>query len=70
MTEKDLFIRVGKNITKYRKRVGYTVQKLADECEIEKSNLIPIEKGRINVTLSTLYKLSNALNTDVKLFFE
>ena len=47
-----------------------TAQKLADDCDIEKSNLIPIEKDRINTTLSTLHKLAKALNVDVKQFFE
>lgn len=38
MKEKDLYIRIGKNITRL------TVQSLPDECEMEESNLIPIEK--------------------------
>ncbi len=70
MNEKELFVAVGKKITKFRKDKGYTVQKLADECDMEKSNLIPIEKGRINTTLSTLNKLSKALNVELREFFE
>lgn len=70
MKEKELFIAVGKNITKYRKLKGLTVQSLANECDIEKSNLIPIEKGRINTTLSSLNKIANALDIDVKKLFE
>ena len=70
MKDKEFFILVGKNVTKYRKQQGLTVQKLADECDIEKSNLIPIEKGRINITLSTLLKLSKALKVEVKMLME
>ncbi len=47
-----------------------TTQALADECDMEKSNLIPIEKGRINTTALTLLKIANALKVDVKDFFD
>jgi transcriptional regulator with XRE-family HTH domain len=68
--EKELYSQVGKRITAFRKQKGLTVQELADECDMEKSNLIPIEKGRINTTLSTLLKISKALGVPIKEFFE
>lgn len=70
MKEKDFYIRVGSNIARIRKQKGMTVQKLAEECDIEKSNLIPIEKGRINTTLSTINKLAIALGVNAKEFFD
>ncbi|MCH8905155.1 MAG: helix-turn-helix transcriptional regulator, partial [Bacteroidetes bacterium] len=39
---------------------------LALECDMEKSNLIRIEKGRTNPTSLTLLKISNVLNVRVK----
>lgn len=70
MKDKDYRLIVGKNITKLRKKSNLTTKELGYMCDIEKSNLIPIEKGRINVTLDTLSKIAFALNVDVKDFFE
>jgi len=70
MKDKDLFKTIGANITKYRKAKGYTVQALADECDMEKSNLIPIEKGRRNTTLGTLNKIAKALDVEVIMLFK
>ncbi len=70
MTEKELFIRIGKNITRIRKSKGYTINHVAAECDMEKSNLIPIEKGRINVTAGTLLRIAEVLEVDVKEFFK
>jgi transcriptional regulator with XRE-family HTH domain len=33
---------------------------------MEKSNIIPIEKGRINVTIATLKRIGDALGVDFK----
>jgi transcriptional regulator with XRE-family HTH domain len=65
MTEKDYLILIGKNIAKIRKQRGLTSKELGYQCDIEKSNLIPIEKGRINVTIGTLVKIAKALEVDI-----
>lgn len=70
MNEKDYLKKIGANITAYRKLKGLTSKELGLECDIEKSNLIPIEKGRINVTVLTLYKIAKALDIEVKALFE
>lgn len=70
MTEEEYLISIGKNISAIRKKQGLTVKELGFRCDIEKSNLIPIEKGRGNVTALTLYKIAAALEVDVKDFFE
>ena len=70
MKSEEFLILLGRNITKFRKQRGMTIQALADECDMEKSNLIPIEKGRINTTAITLLKIAIALKVDVKDFFD
>ena len=70
MKEKEYLISIGKNITKFRKLRGITSQELGFRCDMEKSNLIPIEKGRINTTALTLLKIATALDVDVKEFFD
>ncbi len=62
--DKELLKRLGANITKARKAKGLTVQQLANDCDIEKSNLIPIEKGRINITINTLSKIAKVLGLE------
>ncbi len=69
MDDKDYLVLLGKNITKFRKQKGITSKELGFLCEMEKSNLIPIEKGRINTTALTLLKIAKALDVEVKDFF-
>ncbi len=70
MKESEYLLLIGKNITKFRKEKGFTIKELGYRCDIEKSNLIPIEKGRINTTALTLLKIADALGVEVKEFFE
>ena len=70
MTEAEYLILIGNNISKFRRQKKLTSKELGYRCEIEKSNLIAIEKGRVNVTVQTLLKISLALDVDVKVFFE
>lgn len=61
---------IGGNITKIRKKKGLTSKELGYLCDIEKPNLIAIEKGRINITITTLVKIAKALEIDVKALFD
>lgn len=69
MKEKALYERVGANIRRIRQKKGLTLQALADIAGMEKSNLIPMEKGRTNMTLGTLHRLAEALEVDPREFF-
>lgn len=66
MDTEDYLKKVGQNIRTIRKKKGITIKELGLECEIEKSNLIPIEQGKKNVTIKTLMKISNSLGVSVK----
>ncbi|MEN9913559.1 MAG: hypothetical protein RL528_280 [Bacteroidota bacterium] len=66
MKENDCLILIGKNISRIRKEQLITIKELGFRCDIEKSNLIPIEKGRVNVTIKTLVKICNALDIDLQ----
>ena len=70
MKEEEFLKLIGENITKHRKQLGFTSNELALRCEMEKSNLIAIEKGRRNVTVKNLLKIAKELNCEVKDFFE
>lgn len=69
MDDREYLRLMGQNIANIRKKKGMKVTELAYACDMEKTNLIPIEKGRINVTALTLHKIANALEVDVKEFF-
>ena len=66
MKENECLILIGKNISRIRKEQLITIKELGFRCDIEKSNLIPIEKGRVNVTIKTLVKICNALDIELK----
>jgi transcriptional regulator with XRE-family HTH domain len=66
MKDNEYLILIGKNISRIRKEQLITIKELGFRCDIEKSNLIPIEKGRVNVTIKTLVKICNALDIELK----
>ena len=69
MNEIQLYIKVGQKIRKIREGGNISQQELADRCNFEKSNMSRIEAGRTNLTLKTLYTISNALSIPIKDFF-
>lgn len=70
MKEFQLYIDVGKKIKECRERIGISQQELADRCNFEKSNVSRIEAGRTNLTLKSLFLISEALEIPIKKFFE
>lgn len=70
MNKNRYLVLIGSNIRKYRKEKNLTIEELGLECGIDKSNLAPIEKGNINVTIGTLTRISEALQIDLKELFE
>ena len=48
---------------------GFTQEQLANELDIEISQISRIERGVINTSVTTLYEISKVLNVDVSEFF-
>jgi len=61
MEKEDIIKKVGLKIRKIRESKNISIMELADKLDIEYNNMIRIEKGRTNPTLSTLYKICQAL---------
>jgi transcriptional regulator with XRE-family HTH domain len=61
---------VGKQICTLRKQLKLTQASLASSAGMEESALQRIEAGRTNPTIKTLYKVSKALNVEIKDLFE
>lgn len=57
--------KIGERIRFLRESKGISQQNLAAICNFEKGNLSRIEAGRTNPTISTLYKISQALEVTI-----
>ncbi len=60
---------VGTRIAYLRKKKELSQQKFANEADIERSYLTHVEKGRKNISLNTLKKITSALDVSLKDFF-
>ena len=61
---------IGKQIYTLRKKLKLTQASLASSAGMEESALQRIEAGRTNPTIKTWYKVSKALNVDIKDLFK
>lgn len=57
--------KLGKNIIKYRKRIGLSQENLAYEIGMSRKGLSEIENGRSNPEYKTLFAIANALNITI-----
>lgn len=63
---------VRKNIKKYRKEKGYTLQRLSEEAEMSMDYLAEIEsdKRKKSFSLAILGRIAEVLDVDIIKFFE
>ena len=61
---------VGSRIKELRLEKDIPQQRLASECDFDKSNMARIEAGRSNITIGTLNKICNALEITHYQFFD
>jgi transcriptional regulator with XRE-family HTH domain len=60
---------VGDNIRGYRKRIGWTQEKLAVRSKMNSEHISRMENGTENITLETIQKLASKLGIEVYLLF-
>lgn len=65
LDDKEYYKRVGERIRKIRKEKNIRQVELALLCDIDKQNMNQIEKVGLNVTLSTLLRITKALNIEM-----
>ena len=65
MNKEQLQKIIGNRIRLLRESKGISQQVLAAMCNFEKGNMSRIEAGRTNPTLTTLYKISQALEIKI-----
>lgn len=66
----DMKVAIGERIAKLRKAQKFSQQQFSYEAEIERSYLTHIEKGRKNISVETLVKITKALGISLKDFFD
>jgi len=59
--DKKVLKRFGENLRKLRKDKGLSLREMSYACSIDNSKIAKIEKGMINITLTTLLQLAIAL---------
>jgi len=72
MTDSDYVnyqVALGQHIRTIRIAKDLSIRKLAISAEIEHHQLINIEKGRVDMRLSTLVKIAKALNIEISYLF-
>jgi transcriptional regulator with XRE-family HTH domain len=57
---------VGETIRTYRKRVGLTQKKLAERADLHHNFIGEVERGNMEISLSSLLKIAKALGVRVR----
>ena len=61
---------VGKRIKELRKKLGISQEELSFRSGVHRTYIASLEVGKRNVTVSTLEKITNALEISLSEFFE
>lgn len=69
INKNEFLIHFGNIIEKHRIEQNLSYRQLAQRCDIDHSNISKIEKGEINITLSTILELSKGLKIQPKELF-
>ncbi|MBD3581713.1 helix-turn-helix domain-containing protein [Flavobacterium selenitireducens] len=66
----DVKAKFGEKIKELRLKKGLSQEQLALIAEVDRTYIPDIEKGRRNVSLVVIYKLAQALQVNIKDFFD
>ncbi|WP_294230266.1 helix-turn-helix transcriptional regulator [uncultured Chryseobacterium sp.] len=61
MDKVEFRLAFGKRVEKFRKSLGLSYRQLAQKCDVDHSNISKIEKGEVDLRISTIYELSKGL---------
>lgn len=67
--DKKFVISLGKQVRKCRKKKGLTITQLANDLNIEYSQISRIELGKISTSVDTLKNIADVLEVDMKDLF-
>jgi transcriptional regulator with XRE-family HTH domain len=67
---KSILEALGDRIRELRTEKGWSQESFADECGINRSHMGEVERGETNLTLSTLYHISQTLKVSIASLFQ
>lgn len=70
LSEKEFLFAFGKNLRRLRKSKGFTQEELANEIDIEISQISRIERGVINTSIFNANLLAKALQVPLSELFQ
>lgn len=62
--DETLLLKIGENIRKFRMAQGISQEYLANECEVDYSQINRMELGKVNFSVSYLTKIASVLKVD------
>lgn len=66
LKKEELVSKIGSRIREARKEKGLSIEKLANEAEIESKQLRRIELGQINTSLYQIYNITYSLDIHMR----
>lgn len=63
-------LKVGQRIRQLRKKHGLSQEKLANNCELDRTYVASVENGKRNISIVNLEKIVNALEISLEEFFK
>jgi transcriptional regulator with XRE-family HTH domain len=65
----DIKERLGKRLRELRKETGISQEKFSFECELDRTYIASIERGKRNVSIANIEKIAKAFDISVSDFF-
>jgi transcriptional regulator with XRE-family HTH domain len=66
----DILIRFGKRVRALREERGLSQEALSFACDLDRTYVSGIERGKRNVSLRNIYALASALDVSLSVLFE
>ena len=61
--------KVGQRIKELRTKLGLSQEEFAFRCELDRTYITSLERGKRNISLTNLEKIANAFNMSLSEFF-
>ena len=65
----DIKILVGKRVKELRNKVGISQEELADNAHLDRTYITSVERGKRNISIVNIEKLTKALQVSLAEFF-
>lgn len=66
----EILLKFGEKVRELRKEQGLSQEELAFKADLHRTYIGMIERAEKNITLINIEKIANALNIDIKNFFD